>query len=126
MRAKRPAIEETEGLLVRRSGKTDYKGIEIFKDLPPEMIDGTVAFIGNYHIKSFDGDGWIIFNRHRLFESACYKVVQVMLMEIYKADYLQLPFSMRLQYLYQAIQPMFQDGGKRRHPWSDNQVQTHW
>jgi hypothetical protein len=61
-------IKETEGLLVRRSGKTDYDGVKIFKDLPPELIDGTVAFIGNDHIESFDRDGRIIFNRHGLFE----------------------------------------------------------
>ena len=49
-------IEETKGLLGGGSGQPDYEGVEIFQNLPPEMVDRSVALIGNDKIESLDGN----------------------------------------------------------------------
>ena len=51
-------IEEADGLLARRGGEADEEGVEVFEDLPPKIVDGAVAFIGDDEVKGLDGDGW--------------------------------------------------------------------
>ena len=38
---------QTMGLLGRRGGEADEIGVEVFEHLPPEIVDGSVAFIGD-------------------------------------------------------------------------------
>ncbi len=35
-------------------------GVEVFEDLPPEPVDGAVAFVGDDEVEGLDGDGWIV------------------------------------------------------------------
>ena len=35
-------------------------GVEVLEDLPPEPVDGAVAFVGDDEVEGLDGDGWIV------------------------------------------------------------------
>ena len=50
-------IEEADSLLARCRGEADEEGVEVFEDLPPEVVDGAVAFIGNDEVEGLD-QGW--------------------------------------------------------------------
>ena len=60
-------VEEAEGVLGWRSGETDEECVEIFQDLTPEVVDGTVALVGDYEVEGFDGDGPVVFDGVRDF-----------------------------------------------------------
>ena len=55
-------LEETEGLLGRRGGQADEGGIEVFEDLPPEVVDGAVALVGDDEVEFLDGKGGVVFD----------------------------------------------------------------
>jgi hypothetical protein len=55
-------VEKADGLFGRRSGETDEKGVEVFEHLPPEPVDGAMAFVGDNEVKHFDGNGGIVGN----------------------------------------------------------------
>ena len=59
-------LEETEGLFRRRGGEADERGVEVFEHLPPEIVDGAVAFIGDDEVEFLDREIWIVFDRERL------------------------------------------------------------
>jgi hypothetical protein len=41
-------------------GEANEQGIEVFEDLPPKIVDGAVAFIGNNEVEGFDRDGGVV------------------------------------------------------------------
>ena len=53
-------IEEPDGLLRRRGGKADEKGVEVFEHLPPQAVDGSVALIDDDEVESFGGNGSVV------------------------------------------------------------------
>ena len=55
-------IEEADGLLARRGGETDEKGVEVFEHLAPQIVDGAMAFVGDDEVECFDRDHRIVFN----------------------------------------------------------------
>ena len=50
------AVEEADGLRRRRGGQADQEGIEVFENLPPDVVDAAVAFIDHDEIERLDGD----------------------------------------------------------------------
>ena len=52
-------IEEADRLLAGRSSEPDEEGVEVFEDLPPEVVDGAVG-IGDDKVEGLDGDGGIV------------------------------------------------------------------
>ena len=38
-------------------------GVEVFEHLPPEIVDGAVAFIGDDEVEFLDREGGIVFDR---------------------------------------------------------------
>ncbi len=61
-------LEEAEGLLGRRGGEADERGIEIIQHLPPEIVDGAMAFVGDDEIEFLDGERGVVFHRDGLLE----------------------------------------------------------
>src|SRR5262249_46821149 len=59
---------KAEGLLGWGSGETDQMGIEVFQHLAPEVVDGTVALVGDDNIESVDWDCRVVFYGRRFFE----------------------------------------------------------
>src|ERR1039458_9637307 len=59
-------IEEAESLLRRRGGQPDNERIEILKLLPPEIVDGPVAFVGDDEVERLDGKAWVVADWDRL------------------------------------------------------------
>ncbi len=53
-------IEEAKRVLRGRGGEADEEGVEIFDDLPPEIVDGAVALIDDDEIEGLDGDARIV------------------------------------------------------------------
>ena len=53
-------IKETQGLFRWCCRQSDDEAIEVFQYLPPQMVDGAVAFVGNNKIELFDGDFRVI------------------------------------------------------------------
>ena len=53
-------VEEPDGLLGGRGGEADKERIEVFQHLPPEIVDGTVAFVGDDEIERLDGNGGVV------------------------------------------------------------------
>ena len=45
-------------------------GIEIFQHLAPQMVDGTVAFVGDNDVEGLDRDAWVVLDRFDFFEWA--------------------------------------------------------
>ena len=58
-------VEKADGLLRRRGSKPDQEGIEIFKHLPPEIVDRPMAFVGDNGVERLDWDGRIVFDVFR-------------------------------------------------------------
>jgi len=48
-------IEEAERLERRRGSEADDAGVKVFQHLPPQVIDGAVAFVGDDEVKHFNG-----------------------------------------------------------------------
>ena len=59
-------VEEAEGLLGGRGGEADEVGVEVFEHLPPEVVDGAVAFVGDDDVEGLDGDGRVVVDRARV------------------------------------------------------------
>ena len=59
-------LEEAEGLLGRRGGEADERGVEVFEHLPPEVVDGAVTLVGDDEVEFLDGERGVVFNRERL------------------------------------------------------------
>src|SRR5579863_7138115 len=59
-------IEEAESLYGRCGSQADSEGIEIFQHLPPQVVDGTMAFVGDDEVEGLDGKGGVIGDRDRL------------------------------------------------------------
>ena len=53
-------VEIGDGLRRGRGGEPDERGVEVFEHLPPEIVDGAVAFVGDDVIEHLDGDGGIV------------------------------------------------------------------
>jgi hypothetical protein len=53
-------LEEGDGLERGRGGEADEEGVEVFEHLPPEIVDGAVAFIGDDEVEELDRDGGIV------------------------------------------------------------------
>ena len=49
-------VEKAEGPLIRRGRESDEKGVEVFEDLLPEVVDAAVAFVDDDEIEEFDGE----------------------------------------------------------------------
>ena len=47
-------VEEAEGLLDGRGGEADQIGVEVLQHLPPEVVDGAVAFVGDDDVEGLD------------------------------------------------------------------------
>jgi len=62
-------LEEAEGLLGRRGGKADERGVEVFQHLPPEVIDGAMTFVGDDEVEFLDGKRGVIFDGDGLLSS---------------------------------------------------------
>ena len=52
--------EEAKGLLRRGGGEADQRGVEVLQDLPPEVVDGAVAFVGHDDVEGLDGYGGVV------------------------------------------------------------------
>src|SRR5262249_44851177 len=61
-------IEKAKRLFGWGSGETDEMDIEVLQHLAPEVVDGTVALVGNDNIESVDWDGRVVFYGRRFFE----------------------------------------------------------
>ena len=64
-------VEKTDGLFGRRSGKTDEMRVEVFEHLPPEVVDGAMALVGDDEIERLDGDGGVVPDRERFGPRVC-------------------------------------------------------
>ena len=53
-------VEVGDGLRRGRGGEADERGVEVFEHLPPEIVDGAMALVGDDVIEHLDGDGWIV------------------------------------------------------------------
>jgi len=56
-------IEKAKGLLAGGGGQPDQVGIEIFQHLPPEVVNGAVAFIGDDEIVIFNRQPGVVGHR---------------------------------------------------------------
>ena len=61
-------IEKAEGLLRRGRGKADQMGVEVFQHLAPEIVDRTVALVGDDDIESLDRECRVVFYRRSFLE----------------------------------------------------------
>ncbi len=61
-------LEEAEGLLGRRGGEADERGVEVFEHLPPEVVDGAVALVGDDEVEFLDGESGVVFDRDGFLE----------------------------------------------------------
>ena len=55
-------VKESVGVLVRRSGKANKESIKILQDLPPLVINGTVALVNDDEVKELRWVFCIIFH----------------------------------------------------------------
>jgi hypothetical protein len=55
-------LKEAEGLLGRRGGEADERGVKIIQHLPPEIVDGAMTFVGDDEIEFFDGERGVVFD----------------------------------------------------------------
>ena len=53
-------VEVGDGLRRRRGGEADERSVEVFEHLPPEIVDGAVALVGDDEVELLDGDGGIV------------------------------------------------------------------
>ena len=56
-------IKEADRLFARRGGEPDEEGVEVFEDLPPEVVDGAMAFVGDDEVEGLDRDGGVVLRR---------------------------------------------------------------
>ena len=56
-------VEEAEGLLGGRGGEADQVGVEVLQHLPPEVVDGAVALVGDDDVEGLDGDRRVVGQR---------------------------------------------------------------
>ena len=59
-------VEKAERVLRRRSREADDAGVEVLQHLPPQAVDGAVAFVGDDEIEGLDGDVRVVGERQRL------------------------------------------------------------
>jgi hypothetical protein len=50
------AIEKAKGLFVGRGCEADDRGVEVFQDAAPEVVDAAMTFIGEDDVEGFDGN----------------------------------------------------------------------
>jgi hypothetical protein len=62
-------IKEADGLFAGRGGEPDEEGVEVFEDLPPEVVDGAMAFVGDDKVEGLDRDGGIVCDFELAFRS---------------------------------------------------------
>ena len=79
-------LEETEGLLGRRGGEADERGVEIFQHLPPEIVDGAMALVRDDEIKFLDGKRGVVFHRNGLIEQCGRAVPALFVLWIQRRD----------------------------------------
>jgi len=53
-------VEVSDGLGCGRGGEADEEAVEVFEHLPPEIVDGAVALVGDDDIEFLDGERWIV------------------------------------------------------------------
>lgn len=70
------AVEEAEGGFAGGGGEADEEGVEVVENLPPEVVDGAVAFIDDDDVEGFDGDGGVVGDGER-FVAGCAGAVQL-------------------------------------------------
>ena len=61
-------VEETNGVFRRRCREADEEGVEVFEDLPPEVVDRAVALVGHNDVEGLDGNLGVVRNGHRFLE----------------------------------------------------------
>ena len=59
-------LEEAEGLLGRCCGQSNQEAVEVFKHLPPQVVDGAVTLVGDDHVEGLYGDVGVVLDRRRL------------------------------------------------------------
>jgi hypothetical protein len=64
------AVEEAEGGLGGSGGEADEEGVELVEDLPPEVVDGAVAFVDDDDVEGLDGDAGVVGDGKRLIAGA--------------------------------------------------------
>jgi len=55
-------IEKANGLFAGGGGEADEVGVEVFEHLAPEIIDGTVALVGDDEVVLLNGETWVVFD----------------------------------------------------------------
>ena len=58
-------VEEPEGLLRRRRGEPDEEGVEVLQHLPPDGVDGAVAFVDDDDVEVLRRAGRVVDDRQR-------------------------------------------------------------
>ena len=53
-------VEESDGLLGRGGGQADEETVEVFEHLPPQVVDGAVALVGDDEVERLNGDGGVV------------------------------------------------------------------
>ena len=53
-------VEVGDGLRRGRGREADERGVEVFEHLPPEVVDGAMALVGDDEIELLDGDGGVV------------------------------------------------------------------
>ena len=59
-------LEEGVGAVVGSGGEADEEGVEVFDHLPPEIVDGAVAFIDDDEVEVLDGNLFAVGDFERL------------------------------------------------------------
>ena len=55
-------IKEADRLFSRCSGETDEKGVEVFENLAPEIVDGAMTFVGDDEVEGLDRNRGVVLN----------------------------------------------------------------
>ena len=63
-------VEEAEGLLAGRGGEADEVGVEVFEHLTPQVVDGSVAFVGEDDVEELHGYARVVGYGRRLLDEA--------------------------------------------------------
>ena len=59
-------LEEAVGASVGRGGEADQEGVEVFEDLPPEVVDRAVALIDDDEVEELGRDLVVVDDGERL------------------------------------------------------------
>ena len=59
-------LEKPVGPVVRRGGQADQVRVEVLDHLPPDVVDGPVAFVNDDHVEVFRGDAGVVDDGERL------------------------------------------------------------